>query len=226
MNLKTRLVIRLVLLLTFLAAVLFLPAGSFRFWQAWPVLGLSILFNVLTGVYFYRRDPRLLERRLLNKEERPEQKLLKLIWMPLWFLTFVVPGLDYRFGWSAAYLGGVPVWLTLLSQVILVSSWVLIFQVLKFNSFAATVVQVEAGQKVISTGPYRIVRHPMYSAIVVTAVATPLALGSYFAFAPALLMIPAFVLRLLNEERVLRQELTGYAEYCLQTRFRLVPNIW
>lgn len=226
MNLKPRLGIRVALVLPLLAALLFLTAGSLRFWQAWAFSGIFAVFNVVFVAYFYRRDPRLLERRLQIKEQTREQKRFQILWMPLWICTLCLPGLDFRFGWSLAFLGGVPLWVTLLSQALLLFSWLLIFQVFRFNTFASTVVQVEAGQKVISSGPYRIVRHPMYSAIVVMLVATPLALGSYFALATAIVLIPVLVIRLLNEERVLRQELTGYTEYCLHTRFRLIPNVW
>ena len=226
MNLKARLGIRLALVLPLVATLLFLPAGSLRFWQPWAFIAIFVVFNVVFMAYFYRRDPRLLERRLQTKEQKPEQKLFYILWMPLWVCTICLSGLDYRFGWSLAFLGGVPLWVTLLSQALLLFSWLLIIEVFRFNTFASTVVQVEAGQKVISTGPYRIVRHPMYSAIVVMVIATPLALGSYVALAPDVLLIPVLVFRLLNEERVLRQELRGYAEYCLQTRFRLIPNLW
>lgn len=226
MNLKARLGIRLALVLPLHAALLFLPAGSLRFWQAWVFLGVFVVFNVVFVGYFYRRDPQLIERRLQHKEQRREQKLFTLLWVALSICTLSLAGLDYRFGWSMAFLHGVPVWLTLFSQVLLFCSWLLMFQVFRFNTFASAVVQVEAEQKVISSGPYRIVRHPMYSAIGVMVVATPLALGSYVALAPAVVLIPVLVFRLLNEERVLRQELRGYSEYCLQTRFRLIPNVW
>jgi protein-S-isoprenylcysteine O-methyltransferase Ste14 len=146
--------------------------------------------------------------------------------MPLSLGTLVLGGLDYRFGWSRSFLNGVPLWLILFSQALLCCSWFLIFQVFRANTFASTVIQVETGQKVISTGPYRIVRHPMYSAIVVMVIATPFALGSYVALLPAVVLLPLLVFRLINEERVLRQELTGYTEYCSRARFRLIPNVW
>jgi len=226
MNLKAKFGTRLAIVLPLLAALLFLPAGSLRFWQAWAFLGIFVVFNVVFGAYFYRRDPRLLERRLQTKEQKPEQKRFQILWMPLWICTICLSGLDYRFGWSLAFLGGVPLWVTLTSQALLLFSWLLIFEVFRFNTFASTVIQVEAEQKVVSSGPYRIVRHPMYSAIVVMIIAAPLSLASYVALAPDVVLIPVLVFRLLNEERVLRQELRGYAEYCLHTRFRLIPNVW
>ncbi len=119
-----------------------------------------------------------------------------------------------------------PLWLLLLSQVLVLGGFLLVFWVMKVNSFASRTIQVEAGQKVISMGPYRVVRHPLYSGSLVMWLAAPLALGSYIAWPAFVLLIPFYVFRLLNEEEVLRQELPGYSEYCQRTRFRLVPFIW
>jgi protein-S-isoprenylcysteine O-methyltransferase Ste14 len=206
------------------AALMFAPAGSFRFWQGWVFVGIFVVFNAVFVAYFYRRDPALLERRLQNKEPRREQRRFKMLWVPLWLCTLALPGLDYRFGWSLALLGGVPVWLTGVCEAIIAVAWLLIFHVLRFNSFASAVVQVEAGQRVITDGPYRLVRHPMYTGFALLILATPCALGSFVALVPALILIPLLVFRLLDEERVLRQELPGYAEYCEHTRFRLIPS--
>ena len=136
-------------------------------------------------------------------------------------IAFVLPGLDYRFGWSKQ-----PLWIAIFSQAVVLGGFVMTFWVLKVNRFAARTIQVEPGQEVISSGPYRIVRHPMYLGGSVMFLFTPLALGSYFALPVFALLIPVIVLRLLNEEKVLRQELPGYPEYCFQTRFRLVPFLW
>lgn len=226
MSLKSRLALRVVLVVPMVAALMFAPAGSFRFWQGWAFVGIFVVFNAILVGYFYRRDPMLLERRLENKEPRHEQKRFKILWVPLWVCTLVLPGLDYRFGWSVSLLGGVPVWLTGVSWVIVVAAWLLVFHVLRFNSFASAIVQVEAGQRVITDGPYRVVRHPMYTGFALMILATPFALGSYLAFVPALLLIPVLVFRLLDEECVLRQELSGYSDYCEQTRFRLIPPVF
>jgi protein-S-isoprenylcysteine O-methyltransferase Ste14 len=224
MNLKWRLAIRMAIVMPLLMALIFGPAGSFRFWQGWVFLGLFAFFNVLFLGYFWRRDPGLIERRLKRKEQRSEQKRFQILWLPLW-IAALLPGLDYRFGWSAAS-GGVPVWLSVVAQVVLICSWLLIFQVFRFNSFASTVIQVEEGQKVITGGPYRVVRHPMYSGIVLMIVALPFALGSYMVIVPAALLIPVLVYRLMDEETLLRRELPGYAEYCQGTRFRLIPLVF
>ena len=226
MSLKSRLTVRVALVLPLVAALMFVPAGSFRFWQGWVFVGIFVVFNAIFVAYFYRRDPGLVVRRLQNKEPRREQRQFKMLWVPLWVCTLTVPGLDYRFGWSEALLGGVPVWLTGVSLVIILIAWLLVFYVLRFNSFASAIVQVEAGQKVITDGPYRVVRHPMYSGFALMILATPFGLGSYVAFVPAILLIPVLVFRLRDEERVLRQELSGYAEYCEHTRFRLIPSVF
>lgn len=226
MSLQFRLTLRVVLVLPLVAALMFAPAGSFRFWQGWIFVGIFVVFNAILVAYFYRRDPGLLERRLQNKEPRREQRQFKMLWVPLWLCTLALPGLDYRFGWSVALLGGVPVWLTGVSEVIILGAWLLVFQVLRCNSFASAIVQVEASQRVITNGPYRLVRHPMYTGFALLILATPFALGSYVALVPALLLIPVLVFRLLDEERVLRKELAGYAEYCERTRFRLIPSVF
>ena len=138
-----------------------------------------------------------------------------------WLLAFLLPGFDHRYGWSH-----LPLWPTVLSQLLVLTGYLMTFWVVKRNRFAARTIQVERGQEVISNGPYRVVRHPMYLGMCIMWLFTPLALGSYFALPAFALLIPLIVLRLLNEERVLRQELAGYTEYCSQTRFRLLPFVW
>ncbi|MGA2483023.1 MAG: isoprenylcysteine carboxylmethyltransferase family protein [Candidatus Acidiferrales bacterium] len=155
------------------------------------------------------------------KETVREQKLIMRFLYVIYLIAFLLPGLDHRFGWSHPAL-----WLTVLSQVVVFGSYMLVILVMKANRFASRTIQVEPGQTVISTGPYRILRHPMYLGISVMVAFTPFALGSYFALPAFILVIPFIVLRLLNEEKVLRQELPGYGEYCLRTRFRLVPFVW
>ena len=226
MSLKSTIVLRLFLSLILIVAMLFVPAGSLRFWQAWVLMALVFIPVVSCYVYFYRHDPQLIERRLQSKEKVSEQRLVIRLLKPVFFAAFLIPGLDYRFGWSRAYVGAVPLRLTVLSQVLILGSLLLVFWVLKVNSFASRTIQVEAGQSVISSGPCSMVRHPMYSGSVVMWLIIPLALGSYFAWPAFALLIPLYVFRLLNEEKVLRQELPGYSEYCLRTRYRLVPFVW
>jgi len=169
----------------------------------------------------YRHDREFIERRSQFKEKVREQKVIMKFIYVVWPVAFVLPGLDHRFGWSHS-----PLWLTILSQAVVVVGYLIAFWALSVNRFAARTIRVEPGQPVISSGPYGIVRHPMYAGVCVMWLFTPLALGSYFAVPVFALLIPLIVLRLLNEEKVLRQELPGYAEYCRGTRFRLAPGLW
>ena len=226
MSLISRLVLRTLLGVILLSAMLFIPAGSMRFWQGWAFLALVLIPSVCVYAYFYKRDPQLIERRLQSKEKVVAQRLLITLLKPAFFIALLLPGLDQRFGWSRVHLGAVPLWLTVFSQAGILAGFLLVFWVLKVNSFASRTIQVEKGQEVISSGPYALVRHPMYSGSIVMWLFTPLALGSYVAWPAFALLTPFYALRLLNEEEILRAELPGYSEYCQRTRFRLVPFVW
>jgi|SRR5208337_593634 len=221
MSLGSKLALRFLLAAVAFSALLFIPAGSLKFWQGWTYQMIWLVPTLSAFVYFYKHDPQLVERRLRRKEEVREQKII----MKLFYVTvstiFLLPGLDHRYGWSHPPLG-----LTILSQAVVFGGYLMMFWVMKANSFAASTIQVEPGQRVISSGPYRIVRHPMYLGASVMLLFTPLALGSYLTLPAFVLFIPVIVFRLLNEEKVLCQELPGYSDYCLRTRFRLVPFLW
>ena len=226
MSLRSRLALRFSFGVTIGIAVLFIPAGSWRFWEGWVFISELVAASLFMSIYFYQHDRGLLERRLQTKEKESTQKVFRKLWAPLWSCGLILTGFDYRFGWSGAFFGRVPpLWLIVMAQALVMAAYWLVFQVMKANSFASSVIQVDAGQTVISTGPYRLVRHPMYSAISLMLLATPLALGSYVAVPLFVMLIPLLVFRLLNEEKLLRQNLPGYAEYCSQTRFRLVPFV-
>jgi len=220
-SLKTRVILRSLFAVIFVAALLFIPAGSLRYWQGWVFMAILFLPMLITSGYFLKRDPQLVERRLRTREKISEQKTI-IRWVQ-WvaFGSSAIPGLDYRFGWSR-----VPLWLAILSQLFVFAGYLITLWVMKENSFASRTVQVEEGQKVISTGPYQFVRHPMYSGAVLMLLFTPLALGSWWALPGFLLIIPLIVLRLLNEEKMLCRDLPGYSDYCLRTRSRLLPLIW
>jgi len=226
MSLKIRMILRWLLGVVFVSAVLFIPAGSANFWQGWVLMGVVFISGASGMFYFYRNDPQLIERRLKTKEKIGEQKLLIRLMMVALIAIYPLPGLDYRFGWSRRYLRAVPLWLEVLCQALVLGSFLFVIWVMKVNSFAARTIQVEAGQKVISTGPYRIVRHPMYLGAVVMALAIPLALVSFVAWPAFALLILFYVFRLLDEEKFLRQDLPGYSEYCAQTRYHLIPFVW
>jgi len=221
MSLKSRLALRFLIAAVMLGGLLFIPAGSFRFWQGWCYLATLFVPGLLAFAYFYKHDPRLIERRLQTKEKVREQKCIMMFVYVTWLITFVLPGLDHRFGWSH-----LPLWITIFSQAVVFGGYLMTLWVVKVNRFASRTIRVEPGQKVISSGPYRIVRHPMYLGMCAMWLFTPLALGSYFTLPAFVLLIPLIILQLLNEEKILREELPGYPEYCVLTRFRLVPFLW
>jgi protein-S-isoprenylcysteine O-methyltransferase Ste14 len=226
MNLLRKLLVRLVVGLFMCAALLFIPAGSLRYWQGWIFLAVFFIPAISFSFYLYKHDPQLLERRLQMKEKISEQRFLVTLVKVVSLGGFVLASLDYRLGWSRHYLGAEPPWLKVLSPTLVLAGLLLMLWVFAVNSFASRTIQVEAGQKVISGGPYRLVRHPMYLGSVVMWLATPLALGSYFASPAFALLLPFYVFRLLNEEKVLRRDLPGYPEYCNATHYRLVPLVW
>lgn len=226
MSLARKLTLRITLGPIMAAAMLFLPAGSLRFWQAWIFIAVVFPCGALTWIYLYKTDPELVKRRLETKEIVPEQKILVRLLKPLFFIGFLIPGLDYRFGWSRKLGGGVPVWLVVISDVLFLAGFFFVLWVLMTNSYAARTIRVERGQVVVTSGPYSLVRHPMYLGSIVLLLFTSLALGSYVALPVFALAIPFYVMRLLNEEEILRKELPGYEEYCSLTRFRLAPFLW
>jgi len=229
MSLRSRLILRFSLSLPMTAGILFVSAGTWRFWQGWTFLAVVFTYAFCAFRYFYKHDRELLERRLRTKEKIRGQKVLVRLLKPFLYAIFLLPGLDYRLGWSRGTLGIVPVWLSLICEALVFGGLLLLlllFWVFKVNSFASQTIEVDADQRVITSGPYALVRHPMYLGSLVIWLAAPLALGSYVAWPAFALLIPFYVYRLFNEERFLRRELPGYSEYCLRTRFRLVPYVW
>jgi protein-S-isoprenylcysteine O-methyltransferase Ste14 len=226
MSLRTKLLLRVFIALSLLVALLFIPAGTFRFWQGWALLALAFIPTSMTFLYFYKHDPQLMVRRLESKEKVGEQKWLVRLLRPVFFLVLLLPCLDYRFGWTRAHLRAVPLWLELLAQALFLGGYLLVVWTLNVNRFAARTIRVEPGQQVISAGPYGLVRHPMYSGSLLMLLSVPLILASYFGLFAFLLLVPFYVLRLLNEEKVLRQELPGYPEFCVRTRYHLIPFVW
>ena len=203
------------------ALFLFLPAGSLVYWQAWVYLGVLFIPMIFVVNYFITRDPGLLERRMRAREKYETQKRIQGIAGVIFFLGFLIPGLDYRFKWSE-----VPVPIILAADVIVVLGYFLIFLVFRENSYTSRIIDVERGQRVITTGPYAIIRHPMYLGVTLMFLATPLALGSWWAV-PIFLLLPVFLIfRIRNEEEVLIHELPGYADYCQNVKYRLIPWVW
>jgi protein-S-isoprenylcysteine O-methyltransferase Ste14 len=197
-----------------------------HYWQAWVYLGIIVIPMILFSAYYYKHDPALVERRMRTRETEPRQKAVMRAASVVTLVALMVPGLDRRYGWSTALLGAVPTWLIAISLALTLASYLATMWVMDVNRFAGRTIQVEAEQRVVSSGPYGIVRHPMYAASLFMMLFTPLALGSYVAVPFCALYIPILIARLLNEEQVLGRGLPGYAEYCQSTRYRLLPGIW
>jgi len=207
-----------------IALLLFLPAWTLRFWQAWLFWIVFTAAQLTITLYFLRTDPHLIENRLKagpRAESRPAQKVILSLAVIFSFALIILPGFDHRFGWST-----VPVAIVLLGDLGVIAGMAVTFLVFHANTHAAATVRVERDQQVISTGLYGIVRHPMYFGALVVFIATPLALGSFWAllFVPPLFAVLA--LRLLDEERFLRANLPGYTAYCQKVRFHLIPFLW
>ena len=213
--------LRVIFMIPVLLGILFLPAGTFDFWEAWVWLALLLIPMLFAFAYLLKNDPELLERRMRLRERQSSQKIIIAVSWLYFIVAFTLPGFDRRFGWS-----DVPTPLVVAADIVVLAGYLIFFVVLRENSYASRVIEVMQGQRVISSGPNKLVRHPMYLGTTLMYVATPLALGSYWALILALLIIPIIVLRICNEESVLAHSLKGYPEYMQQTRYRLLPGIW
>ena len=215
---------RLLRLALVLALLVFLPAGTLRWWQGWVFVGVFWLCSAAVTVYLAINDPQLLERRI-NAGSRAEQVGSQKIIIRLVFLSFaltmIIPAIDHRFGWSQ-----VPGHLVILGYALIVLGFAGIWIVFRENTYGASTIQLAEGQQVISTGPYAIVRHPMYSTALVMLSGIPLALGSWWGLLTVSTNVAAICWRLLDEERFLESGLTGYRDYLVRVRYRLVPFIW
>ena len=215
---------RQLLFTLFLAGLIFALAGTLCYWEGWLFLVAFVGSSVALGLYFTKYDPALIERRMRGgptAEQEPAQKIIIALLMADKLLVILAPALDHRWHWSA-----VPTWLALLANGGIAASFVVFFFVMKQNSYAAATVRVEAEQPVISTGLYGVVRHPMYSGALLLVLCIPLALGSSWSLLLVIPALPILAWRLLDEERVLRRDLPGYADYCRRVRWRLIPGAW
>lgn len=216
---KSKIYIVPIILMIILWIILFIPAGTIKFWEAWILWSGFSLITFFITVYFGKKNPGFLARRTKVKGKETSKK--SPAFLKLYYLGYILPGIDFRFHWSSE-----PVWFIIMSNILVFGAYIFIFFVFKKNIYASTVIQVENEQQVITTGLYSIVRHPMYSGLVVISLFMPLALGSYFSLIPMLFIIPITILRIKNEEEVLLRDLKGYKDYCLKTTYRLIPFIW
>ena len=207
-----------------MALLLFAPAETIHYWQAWVFLAVYAMCSLAITIYLMKRDPGLLERRLRGgpiAEKKPIQKIIQSVTALGFVAMLVVPAVDHRFGGS-----GLPAVVVLAGDVLLVGGFLMVFFVFRENTFASATVEVAREQRVISTGPYALVRHPMYAGSLVWLIGMSLALGSEWGPLVLLLMLPALIWRLLDEEKLLTDNLPGYWEYCQTVRYRLLPHVW
>jgi protein-S-isoprenylcysteine O-methyltransferase Ste14 len=211
-------------ILVAMGALIFLPAWTLDYWQAWTFLTVFGVSELLITVYLIIKDPKLLERRLHGgptAEKEASQKIIMSIVSIGFIAILVVSTLDHRFHWSS-----VPVPIEIAGDFLVTLGFLIIFIVFKENTFASATIKLVPGQKVISTGPYAVVRHPMYSGSLIYLMGIPIALGSWWGVSVLTMMMPVLIWRLFDEEKLLEKNLPGYSEYMDKVKHRLVPFIW
>jgi protein-S-isoprenylcysteine O-methyltransferase Ste14 len=213
--------VRVPITLAVLLAIWLAVAGTVRYWQAWLVAGTFLALLLGVGTFYLAEDPAFLLSRVRFREKEAAQRTVMRLWSTLSVATIVLPALDVRLGWSH-----VPWPVCLVAYVVMLTAYAFVLWVFRMNRYASRIVEVQPGQAVISTGPYAYVRHPLYASQFVMVPAFMIALGSWWAGAIMLFIAVPLVLRIRNEEDVLRRELAGYAEYCEKVRYRMVPGIW
>lgn len=223
-KIKGKAFLGLVFLLVILWLGLFLPAWSLYFWQAWVFWLIFSISTIIITLYLVKKDIKLLENRTKagpSAEKEKSQKIIQILASIFFIFLLIEPGLDHYYHGS-----NVPLYLVITGDVFVLLGFIIIFLVFKENSYASGIIETDREQKVITTGPYRIVRHPMYAGGLLLLFFSPIALGSYWALFFAFLLFVVIVFRLLYEEKFLIKNLPGYKEYCEKTRYRLIPLIW
>jgi len=220
-SLINKIITRFSLVPIVLLLLILIPAGTLIYWQVYLYIIILVVPMIFVLFYFLKNDPLFLERRTKAKEKEKEQIIIQIVFSFIFLSGFVIPGFDKRFGWS-----DVPIYIVIIADIVILLGYLLIFFVFKQNSYASRIVEVEKNQKVISTGLYGFVRHPMYIGVIIMFVPTPIALGSYWGLIPMTTIPIALVFRIINEEKVLSKDLPGYKDYCQKTRYRLIPYVW
>jgi protein-S-isoprenylcysteine O-methyltransferase Ste14 len=223
-NLNSKTWLRIAFLAVVMGLLLFVPAGTARYWQAWGYLAVFFGASCSITLYLMKKDPALLKRRLRGgptAEKEKTQKIIMLFVSAGFIPLLVVPALDHRFMWSSA-----PLYMVIAGDILTALGFYIVFLVYKENTFTSATIEVADDQKVISTGPYAIVRHPMYAGSLLYLLGTPLALGSYWGLPVAATMTPFLIWRLFDEEGFLSRNLPGYKEYCARVGWRLIPGIF
>lgn len=220
-SLLTQALIKLVSGLLLICILIFLPAGSFLFWQGWLFIGILFIPMLIAGVILMRKNPDLLRKRLDAKEKESEQRTVVAMSGFLFLAAFIIAGLNWRFGWWL-----IPDWAVWVAAGMFLCSYVLYAEVLRENTYLSRTIEVQKGQKVIDTGLYGIVRHPMYMATIILFLSMQLVLASPISFLIMLVYIPVIAKRINNEEHVLEEGLDGYKEYKEKVKNKVIPGIW
>lgn len=213
--------IKFVLGILIIGILLFLPAGTFDYWQAWLLIAILFIPMFFAGIVMMLKSPELLQKRLNAKEKESDQKQVIALSGGMFLAAFIVAGLNIRFGWFI-----LPAWISYVAASIFLFAYILYAEVLRENMYLSRTVEVQENQQVIDTGLYGIVRHPMYMATLFLFLFMPLVLGCFFSFLILLLYIPIIQKRIKNEEKVLEQGLQGYPEYEKKVKYKIIPYIW
>lgn len=213
--------LRLIIGLLFFSLLLFLP-GSLKFWNGWIFIGALFLPSLIALIYFALTDPELLQKRGRTKEREKSQIIFSILYAITFIVALIITGMDFRYHWSA-----VPLWLVIVASGIMISAYFMICVVLKQNRYASRVVEIQEGQRVIDIGLYSVVRHPMYLFATIYFCSMPLVLGSWYAFIIPVIAAPVLlIIRIINEEKILKNDLNGYEDYMKKVKYRLLPFIW
>ncbi len=204
-----------------LGLLIFLPAGSLHYWQGWLLMGILFVPMFIAGLVMMIKNPELLRKRLNAKEQEKEQKTVVALSGLLFIAAFIVAGLNWRFQWLV-----LPDWVVWVAAALFLVCYVLYAEVLRENTYLSRIIEVQEHQKVVDTGLYGMVRHPMYMATTLLFLMMPLMLGSLFSFFIMLLYLPLIVKRIRNEEAVLEEGLEGYSKYKQRVKYRILPFIW
>ena len=207
--------------LILVGALLFVPAGTLGYPQAWLLIGILFVPMFIAGLVMMQKSPDLLRKRLSAKEEQPEQKAVIALSGLMFLAAFIAAGLNYRFGWIP-----LPIWVSYAAAVLFLIGYALYAEVLKENVWLSRTVEVQENQQVIDTGLYGVVRHPMYMTTLLLFLSIPLVLGSVISLVIMLLYIPIIAKRIRGEEQVLEAGLAGYAEYKQRVRYKVIPFVW
>ncbi len=221
MKLLVNALFKYILGLILVGVLLFLPAWSFNYPKAWLFISLLFIPMLLMGIVLFAKAPRLLEKRLNNKEKEKTQKGVIALSGLIFPIGFVLSAFDFRFGWS-----NVPIWVTVIASVLFLTGYGMYAEVMRENSYLSRTIEVQEDQKVISSGLYGLIRHPMYLATLLMFLPLPLILGSFFGMIPFAFYLIVIVIRILNEEKVLTDSLEGYSEYKTKVKYRLIPFVW